>query len=388
MFKSSTEEELFELHPGQTPLYNTLVYRKSHKSVNQNTITNDNRRVYEFKEFLSIGANKVIRYSKNIAPDTRDYTAALISRGATILPNGSIDVSTVFKGITEYQKTNGLISKKGNSNIRNSIDWFVLLAKEKTSLNQSTGTFYKWKCNFITLTLSGKQFHSDAELKKKLLQPMLNTLRQKYGVVNYLWRAESQSKGNIHFHILLDKWIPWKELRDLWNHYQNNLGYIDKFEKSFNHRNPNSTDVHSLQSIRNIAKYLSKYCGKNAKGVTIFSHLALKSKYNFPMLLINYVPRKIKKTDKFFRVIFGKLWGLSEQLSKLKKCRMTVTPAVDAEIIHFVKHYSHKIIDSDYCSTYLIGAKELVQHGFREVRDFLAKFVNNIIHPNPQLNLL
>jgi len=383
----SWEDEIFQPISTDNTLLTPLVYRKFHKSVTQNRFVNDSRRVYEFVDFLSISPNRVVKYSRNIAPDTTDYTGSLIARGATILPDGTLDVSTINKGITEHTKTHGLISKKGNSNIRNAIDWMVLLAKDKTAFNHATNTFYKWKLNFITLTLCSKQFHSDAEIKKKLLQPMLNTLRQKYGVKNYLWRAESQANGNIHFHIVLDKWVPWKELRDIWNFHQNKLGYVTRFASKFKHSNPNGTDVHSLTKIKSVARYLSKYCGKNAKGITILTSQAFTGLNNFPCLLINFIPVQVNKKTKFFRQIFGKLWGLSEQLSKLKKCRMAVTDEVNKEIQHFIENFKSKIIDSDYCRTFLVGATELVSHGFKLVRDYFARHVREIIYPSPQLPL-
>ena len=115
---------------------------------------------------------------------------------------------------------------------------------------------------FVTLTLSHTQIHSDIDIKRKLLMPFIQKLKRNYDVKNYYWRAEAQQCGNIHFHLLVDRYIDWKELRDDWNDTQDVLGYIDRFEMKHNHRIPNSTDIHALYEKRSIASYVLKYVTK------------------------------------------------------------------------------------------------------------------------------
>jgi hypothetical protein len=101
------------------------------------------------------------------------------------------------------------------------------------------------------------------------LNTFLITLERKFKVSVYLWKAESQNNGNIHFHILVNSFIPHQEIRSIWNSILDNLGYIDLFEKKHKHRNPNSTDIHGLykdktgKNIGNIGAYLAKYMSKN-----------------------------------------------------------------------------------------------------------------------------
>ena len=53
---------------------------------------------------------------------------------------------------------------------------------------------------FITLTLSDVQAHTDDSIKEHMLQPFLYWL-QRYYNCSYVWKAETQINGNIHFHI-------------------------------------------------------------------------------------------------------------------------------------------------------------------------------------------
>ncbi len=317
--QSAWDDEIFQDLPSPIISTNPLVNRKPHKSATYDAHGCLIVRAYDFKEFLSITPNKVIRYQKNMAPMPFTTMDACMSQGWEVDDFGKWSKPTVIAAITEDTRSHGLVSDKGNRNINLAIDWMVLLSKEKTELNQSITTsksFYKWKLNFVTLTLSSKQRHSDKFLKKKLLGSFLDYLRKKKGIKNYVWRAESQANGNIHFHIITDTFLPWQQLRDVWNNIQEKLGYVSEFKKKFNHSNPNSTDVHSLIKIKNIGAYLSKYCSKNAKGITILSTRAkeikekglpfffLSTKWNYPSPL----DKKTNRPVKFYRQIHGRLW--------------------------------------------------------------------------------
>lgn len=82
---------------------------------------------------------------------------------------------------------------------------------------------------------------------------------RKKGLRNYIWKAELQKNGNIHFHLLTDFFISYQIVRDTWNNCQSKLGFISSFELKHGHRDPNSTDVKAVTSINNLAGYLSKY---------------------------------------------------------------------------------------------------------------------------------
>lgn len=101
---------------------------------------------------------------------------------------------------------------------------------------------------FVTLTLPAMQMHTDYQVKKYLLDPFLSWLKvnsdevyhtgslrgeQKgFGVHAYLWRAEPQKNGNIHFHIICDRYIPWKRIRARWNDLLSKMGYLDMYQMS------------------------------------------------------------------------------------------------------------------------------------------------------------
>lgn len=166
------------------------------------------------------------------------------------------------------EKYSGKLNPKSRSKLRFSINLLVEQAKWKQVENPTTKRLYKFKVNFITLTLSGKQGQvSDKEIKSKMLFPWIRNMRDVYGLRSYVWRAERQKNGNIHFHITTDTYIPYDYIRDAWNYQQSKFHFIDEFRNRNQSEFPNSTDVHSVQNIRNLASYLVKYMLKDEKGL-------------------------------------------------------------------------------------------------------------------------
>jgi len=286
--------------------------------------------------------------------------------------------------------TNGMISRKANKRVKEAIDWLVLLSKQKKFKSKKTGKTYTFNINFVTLTLASKQIHSDQIIKSKLLNQFLLELKRDFKVMNYLWRAEAQKNGNIHFHIVTDKFIPHDWLRDVWNRIQNKLGYVDRYRefmqeyhkdgfkvredllKYWNYKsqlrayktgmkgkwqNPNSTDVHSIRKIKNISAYLSKYCTKNGKtkfvpnGKSRTYHIVENGKkVSFKIECVKEVITE--------RPILGKLWGLSHSLSKLSSAIDFRFGEVYQELAMIRKRFRDRVKEFDYTTVYYVSVRE------------------------------
>lgn len=131
------------------------------------------------------------------------------------------------------------------------------------------GTRKEIKPIMLTLTLSAKQFHTDKEIKAQILEPFLKYLKNNYSIENYFWRAEPQENGNIHFHLVTDKYIPRQIITEKWNFYQNKLGYIDKYFELTKKTNPPSTQVQLFSGNEKAIGYLLKYVLKKNERRTI-----------------------------------------------------------------------------------------------------------------------
>lgn len=266
---------------------------------------------------------------------------------------------------------NGELSDKAKKRIEAALKWLLFISKEKKIYHRAIHRFVKFKICFITLTLASKQKHDDNTIKSKLLNQLLTELRQTHGMKHYIWRAEKQANGNIHFHILTNVFIPQDSLLKKWNRIQNKLGYVDAYSermrntvesfsdyynafigegtysqlqqryikgKACNWNNPNSTDIHSVRKVKNIAAYLTKYFTKSEQN----SGAKNEDK---------------EKEEK----IIGKIWGLSETLSKLKTITTGIDNELNEELNRIYEAMKEKAFVDKYFTFIRISFKELIK---------------------------
>jgi len=220
-----------------------------------------------------------------------------------------------YKNITKNSNKYWELSFNARKRLKEKLSLFIYTSKNKNikgkiflkdynkmTIEKSPSNDYiknvNYKMVMITLTLPAKQKHTDNEIKSKLLNQFLTEMRTKKHFTDYIWKAEKQDNGNIHFHILTNKYISWELIREVWNRIVNKKGfkyvadYQKKQQKFFqngfksyptdnrpyavqynaytknkkcNWTNPNSTDVVAIKNSKYLLNYLIKYIGK---GVT------------------------------------------------------------------------------------------------------------------------
>lgn len=226
-------------------------------------------------------------------------------------------------------------SNQEAKNIEDKINYMVLLAKPKWTYSKEDKKWYKMALNFITLTLSDSQKQSDVYIKKNMLNDFLTRLRQIHLVNMYVWRAETQRNGNIHFHIICDKWIHWKVIRDTWNGIQKKHGYLTHFYNCHGHYDVNSTDVHSVKRIRNLGAYLSKYMKKTQSEKNSLAADKMFGVYSI---------------QNHCRIIEGRRWGCCYFLSKLKNITFILSTSIESELAKLVQKFQIFEVPGCYCT--------------------------------------
>lgn len=201
---------------------------------------------------------------------------------------------------------NGDVSKKASKNIKNAVNWMLASTKLKRVYRKSDNTHFFFRVAFFTLTLPSKQLHSDNEIKNKVLQPFVTYARNKWRMKNYVWRAEAQKNGNVHFHFTTDIFIHHSELNRIWNLQLLKLGYIG---------GKPSTEIHAVKNVNNLGAYLAKYLGKN---------------------------------DESRRKIIGKLWACSESLS-VNNTKLVIDLQNPSEQFSKIKGQLKHLIVKDIC---------------------------------------
>jgi hypothetical protein len=209
------------------------------------------------------------------------------------------------------------LSDKAIRKAKRAMTYIITQAADKKVFNSKFNSSFIYKVGFLTLTLASKQIHSDNEIKQALLNQFLIECRKRYNMENYVWRAERQKNGNIHFHILTDSFLPYREIKQMWNRIQNKLGYVDRFETKYRHKQPNSTDIHSLRGIKDVKSYITKYMTKQG----LENHSKVKNGTDGYWKRTVYESNTVSKGAlKYLGKLsgLGRIWACSKNLSDLK----------------------------------------------------------------------
>ena len=156
----------------------------------------------------------------------------------------------------------GEVSKLSKKNISRAINLLLQCSPTVYYTNPLTNRRNHHRLTFLTLTFSCSKIVSLREEYKKSLLPLLRWLKEVKKVENYVWKAEYQKRGQLHYHITTNKFIEWTELRNKWNYIQKQNGYLQEYFEKNKHYDVNSTDVHAVYKIKDIESYLIKYMNK------------------------------------------------------------------------------------------------------------------------------
>lgn len=201
-----------------------------------------------------------------ISPDEKELTPVAvvveekapyymtIEKRISLKPHQIVRVTTFNKfGSTQNEKSkenlkacdgqfNGYMSANTSRYVKRIVENWLTAIELNSDLHEVD---YRNKpyVTFVTLTLPSKQVHHDNFLKEKCLDPMTKwlqdsterTKRKGAGVDAYLWRAESQKNGNLHFHLICDRWIDHEKLRTKWNQIIERLGYVTAYKNTQNY---------------------------------------------------------------------------------------------------------------------------------------------------------
>lgn len=286
--------------------------------------------------------------------------------------------------VEQSKEHNGKVSHQAQRKLKKAIRYLIFLAQPKSVFCLKSKKVVNFRVSFITLTLASQQIHSDNDIKKLLLNQLLIELHKHYKVNQYVWKAEKQANGNIHFHILIDKYVDWSELRDMWNRIQNKLGYVDRyrdrmrkfFAQGFKVRpellhkwsykdqlnaynkgqatswnSPNSTDIHSVKSIKHLSNYVIKYMCKSSQ------NQGLK----------------------------GRLWGCSTNLSNIKGASLDVDSDVAKEVEFIRSQQVTHIVDEKYYSVFCVNIFQLARTSIPLIFTAITEFLFNQFNYSYQL---
>jgi len=221
----------------------------------------------------------------------------------------------------QNRKCNAVLSKKA------CFTWMQIISNKKKVFSRKEKKSFYFKLAFITLTLSDVQIHSDEYIKSHLLEPFLKWMYRSWNVNSYIWKAEVQNNGNIHFHITINKFIHWKSIRAKWNRLLSAHGYCKVYQDGTNDKGNAATEIKAVINEKEIASYIVGYVSKKDlfKKVKLTNEKKVKYEVSEKVELTNhYYLREnfwqVECSDgmirEYKRQIHGRLWSASHNLNE------------------------------------------------------------------------
>jgi hypothetical protein len=279
------------------------------------------------------------------------------------------------------------ISEKSKRRLLTALDWMLLISKEKKVSSIKKKGKFKYKLAMVTLTLPSAQMHDDNFIKKNMLGLFLDWLRKEHNCQLYIWKAEKQENLNIHFHIIINKYIRHEEINKKWNSICNRHDYINQYRTNMvnHHRNgfnpetdskdkrtitqkyesyvkgvrenwsnpTSTTDIHSLKKVKNARAYLGKYVSKNPDETKYLKDFCEKFKKFYDVDEIHPINmEQIKKEVKEKYKIQGHIWYISHALSAMKGCMLDLEDKFKEELRYLHTNFADKIKELDRCTVY------------------------------------
>nr|WP_185147447.1 hypothetical protein [Ornithobacterium rhinotracheale] len=241
--------------------------------------------------------------------------------------------------------------------------------------------------SFVTLTLPSAQKHHDRVLRK-ILAKYLDHLKKVYGLKNYLWKAETQKNGNIHFHVLIDTQIPRKDIQRIWNQYINKLGYVDRYSEKMNR----------LTAKQYLEKYSKNY--KSEKDCIVAYQRNKKIGWSNPPStkietpkskrnIVAYVVKYLLKQEENKRPVIGAVWGASNKVKKLNYLNFEVSSYLE-ELNHLRQKLEYVPTAIQYVELYKGKVYQLIRKGYRKLNEHLKIYqraIKNLLNTDVNMSL-
>lgn len=167
-------------------------------------------------------------------------------------------------GFNQPQYT-GNITNHSRKNLQKALSILIQITPLRWIYNPVSAKNILFKLNFVTLTLPPDRLLTAKEVSKNCLEPTLRRMRT-LGMKHYVWKAELQQSGQVHYHIATDNFIHYAELNRVWNQHAKKAGYLDGYARRQGHFLPNSTDVHAVAKLGDVEGYMAKYLMKGVGG--------------------------------------------------------------------------------------------------------------------------
>ena len=303
------------------------------------------------------------------------------------------DTSEIVRGDLEHRDTdanltrgifNGYISPATRRHIRRTVGtWIRSVWIYRGSLKR------KWDPGkpylvFITLTLPSAQVHDDRVIRRECLDPWIKWMKRAHGITHYFWRAEAQVNGNLHYHVLVDRYIAAEDLQVSWIKAVNRLGYVDRYFDESGSAMPPCTDVHRITDkvrdphtgeLRTVdpVEYLLDYVTDTARPTGSGDLNAAQDQG------ANTLRGRYRRPDGTFceyeaRPVQGRIWGMSDALRDLREPRCECDARIYGSLKRAVDRGALRLVEHERCSMFFGPVYEVIGASRGWLRDLLQLY--------------
>lgn len=259
-------------------------------------------------------------------------------------------------------------------------------SKGKFIFNPVNERYQYHRLSFITLTVSDSRPVSARDAYRKLLSPFLQWLRRTQNVKTYVWKAELQKRGQIHYHITCPEFIDYRAIRATWNRLQLNGGYLKEFAEKFGHTDPNSTDVHEVRTIKKIDAYLIKELSKNQDANKVQARAIVESLIKAGEIPASEKNKMIEAYAGDEARLNGKVWDCSDNLTGKKYFDIELCRRHELQLLEWERQGLIKRKTGDFWETIFfdgIDPPDILDERERKNFDSYIDTICNPVDPGP-----
>lgn len=190
-----------------------------------------------------------------------------------------------------------------------------LIAAEK-KVRDYKGEIITHTTSFVTLTLPSNQRHTDTEITKLVLGRFLDRARKLGIMKNYIWKAEKQKNGNIHYHLLTDSYINKTIVYRLWLLSLERLHYVTLYREKFCSMDLlNYKKLKFNQNVNDLVINKRFWKGKknNWSNPPCFDNVNVSGSKGLESYMAKYIA---KDNENSSLNVEGRVWGCSDSLNK------------------------------------------------------------------------
>lgn len=247
--------------------------------------------------------------------EERAYIPHYQVRNHSVILYGIPDPPYDHKRTTTAKKYTGNMTASTAKRIRRTVDIMLQRSPLQTVWNPITQRVNTFRLTFVTLTISARRLIDPRDCYRFGLAKFLDWMR-KTGSNTYIWKAELQARGQVHYHITTNTFIRYDYIKNRWNAIQRAAGWLNEYHAEKGHWSPNSTDIHAVSKVNRIDLYLAKYLAKSPG-------------------------------QGFGK---GKVWGCSQDLQGARYFSDELSTTTEANLNAICQKGSTKVIKTDHCT--------------------------------------